>query len=534
MMKRVKTRLQSKPCGWELYHRWNCDSTKRIMLNDTMNNNNYTSIGLFLIITGVYLICSPAHFITTPDEKLNLMTTLSLLEGKKGAIPNIMGGFASKRGIDGNEYAQYGLGVPVAYAAWCKIGTLIDPTADTSANQLENVDLSLMPGTPFLQWWMTVFTMMITALTVVIVERIIRRLISQKGVSVAFALLLAFGTYMMPHGRTLFTEPLTSFCLIAALFMLIKHREEPAEIKWTLFAGLFWAYAVMTRLDTLITGPAAAWFILFSKQENQFKFDLKPKAFVSFAAPFVVVFVIILLYNQFRFDAFFSTGYEDQEEKIKFATPILVGLQGFLFTPGRSLFLYSPFLIFFPWGIMKLYHKDAWLAVGIGILCSMYLCVMSMWQNWAGGWDWGPRHIYQITAFLFIMAAVFFDGKSLYDHAAKKAAWIALIAISVFIQFLGLAADSVVVIGEFLQTFTATYPDNMKNVVQMFIQQYPVYLPQFSSTVLHWNEIVRNGADLLMIRFMQDSPLMLFWFLIPIGGAAAGLKLMIKGLQECE
>lgn len=504
------------------------------MYDNEMNKANYTSLGLFLTIIGVYLILSPSHFITTPDEKLNLMTTLSLLEGKKGAIPNIMGGFASKRGIDGNEYAQYGLGVPVAYAAWCKIGTLIDPSADITPNQLENVNYEIIPGTPFLQWWMTVFTMMITAFTVVIVELILRRFFSQRGLPVAFALLLAFGTYMMPHGRTLFTEPLTSFCLVASLFMLLKHRDEPTESKWALFAGMFWAYAVMTRLDTLITGPAAAWFILSADKDKQFELDFKPKAFLHFAAPFAVVFLIILLYNQFRFDAFFSTGYEDQEEKIKFATPLLVGLQGYLFTPGRSLFLYSPILLFFPWGFVKLYQKDAWLAVGIGILCTMYLCVMSMWQNWAGGWDWGPRHIYQITPFLFIMAAVFFDGKMLWDHTAKKVGWVVLITLSVFVQFLGLAADPVKVIGGFLQTFTAQYPENIQGTIQLFIQQYPVYLPQFSSTVLHWNEIVNHGAELLIIRFAQENPMMLIWFLIPFIMAVSGMCLLTQSFKSHE
>ncbi len=481
-----------------------------------------------MLILGVYLILSPAHFLTTPDERINLRTTLSLLEGQKGAIPPIQGGFASKTGIDGREYAQYGLGVPLAYAAWCELGRWMDPSEDTSLNSLENITPGTDEGTPFLRWWMTIFTMIITALTVVFIQRILLKIGLSNPFTIPVCLLLAFGTYMMPHGRTLFTEPLTAFCLSASLFMFLKFRDDPAETKWALFAGLFWAYAVLTRLDTLITGPAAAWFILFIKKGEQFQLDFRPKAFLSFAAPFVIVFLTILLYNQFRFDSFFSSGYEDQTEGVKFATPLLVGLHGFFFTPGRSLFLYSPLLIFFPWGIMKLYKKDAWFTVGLSLLCLLYLVVMSKWQNWAGGWDWGPRHIYQITPLLFIFAAAFFDGKKVWDSFIKKAGWVVLISISVLIQIIGLSADPVKVIFGFLDQFAQRYPTEMQPVIKSMAQQYTVYLPQFSSPVLHTQEVMNNGADLLIIRFAQENPLLLSWFIIPFGFCGLGFHLLFN------
>jgi hypothetical protein len=471
---------------------------------------------LFLLVFGFYLLFSPAHFLTTPDEELNLRTTLSLVQGYKGAIPPLPGGFASAPGIDGREYAQYGLGLPLSAAAWVKIGTWVDPSAEVSANDLEQVSSESEAGTRFLRGWSTVFMMLVTALTVLIFYTILLELGFHAAHALFFSLIYAWGTYTFPHGRTFFTEPLVAFCWLAGVACFLQARKHPKTVKWIFYAGLFWAYSVLTRVDSLVSLPAAAWLLLLEEREGRLRLRRHPVEIAAFALPFAVVMLTVALYNQFRFDSFLSTGYEDQAEKIRFVTPLLVGLHGFLFTPGRSIFTYSPILIFFAFGIPSLWRRNAWLCGGGLLLCGLFLGVMSKWQNWSGGYDWGPRHIYQLTPFLMLFAVAFFQGKTLFDSPAKKAGWLLLILISLLVQFLGLAADPVLAIRRMLYAWNdaAIAPGFTFRQVLM---QFMVYLPQFSGPVLHWQALQAFGPDLLIVRLAQHSPAWLTVYLLPLG-----------------
>jgi dolichyl-phosphate-mannose-protein mannosyltransferase len=481
-----------------------------------------TSIALLATIFGIYMLLSPAHFLTSPDEELNLRTTLSLLQGHYGAIPSLEG-FASKTGKNGQEYAQYGLGLPIASLPWCALGVIIDQSENhDQLNQMAFFfDKTTDPvGTAFLRAWMTIFSMLISALTIILFYRIIFQLGLSETNAIFASLLLAFCTYLWPHGRTFFTEPLVAFCLMAALACLIN-AEHNSKYLWTLCAGLFWAYAVLTRLDSLITAPAAAWLLLFQRNQK-FTINIDIKKITLFAIPWIGVISIILLYNTHRFGAPFSTGYEDQPENIQFLTPILVGLQGFLFTPGRSIFIYSPPLILALFGIIRFWNKDNWLAGGVFLIIVGYLGVMSKWQNWAGGFDWGPRHIYQITPFLMIPAALWIGKRPLFDSTPKRIGWFALIAISLFIQFIGLSADPVMIIKMFLYRTLRPFPENLHAHLTMYMQQLPVYLPQFSNISLHWQWVASYGADLMIIKTLSDNIKNIYLFLIPFGIAFSG------------
>ncbi len=506
------------------------DSTKlhreSMTINPTNHQSNYSlSIYLFLAILCVYITFSPSHLLTTPDEELNLRTTLSLMEGQRGAIPPLRGGFASKRGIDGKEYAQYGLGLPILSVPWCTIGTIIDPSEDTQFNSLEHVTTETQTGTLFLRWWMTVFSMILTALTIVMWESIFRRVGLKTSSSIFFALLLAFCTYMWPHGRTFFTEPAATFCLTGAVWSFFNDRTNPNVNKWIFFAGMFWAYALLVRIDTGCTAPAALWLLFTEQRNGKLHLRWNLREFILFSIPFAAVILTIALYNQYRFDSFISTGYEDQAEKIRFATPLLVGLHGFLFTPGRSLFVYSPPLIFAAWGVIRLWRRDPWLTEGVVLICVCYLAAMSKWQNWAGGYDWGPRHIYQTTPFLLFLSAGFFFNRTLFDSIAKRVGWCLLILLSVFVQFLGLAMDAVFVIKEMVYNASQTFGN-------MALMQFMIYLPQFSSPVLHWRAIQKYGADLYIVQFGQLNPFLLIVFLIPVGLATICFYRLFKFLSE--
>lgn len=494
-----------------------------------MSSNYLRFIAIILTVMGVYLLFSPAHYLTTPDETLNLRTTLSLLEGQRAAVPPLPGEFASKRGIDGKQYAQYGLGLPVASASWAAIGRLWAP---------DNIDfgewLSAGPWydeeflelternedrLEFLRFWLTIFGMMISALSAALLDAILRRCGLSSSMALLGALLLAFCTYQWQHGRTFFTEPLVACCLLASFYSLLRWREERAG-KWIAVAGFFWGYALLTRNDTLFAFPAALWLLSVTPRGERIQLDIDYKRWLLFGAPVAAVFLTILLYNQYRFDSFFTTGYEAQVEGVRFATPLLVGLHGFLFTPGRSLFLYSPPLIFAFLGMRPLRQRDPWLMGGLLILIACYLISMSKWQNWAGGYDWGPRHIFQVTPFVMIFAAM---GVARWLDGARWKRYVFgfVIVLGVGMQLLGLAADPV----ETTRAFLERWPDAPIAgglTVHGALMQFTVYLPQFSGPVMHTSAVMADGPNFLLWRTAEEAPHRLVWFAIPLLMALIG------------
>jgi len=491
-------------------------------------------VALFCVVLGGYALLSPAHFLTSPDEEINLRTTLSFLQGYGGAIPPLEG-FASKTGRNGNEYAQYGLGLPLASLPWCALGIAIDPSPKSEEINALNRYFGdritrARVGTDFLRGWMSGFNMLISAVTVALVFSTVLRLGLSTQNALLISFLLAFGCYTWPHGRTFFTEPFAAFCLISALRCFIQSRESGRRAFWTLSAGIFWAYAVLTRMDSLVTVPAAAWLLLSDVHEGKIQFRFSIKQIVLFAIPWILVFAAIFFYNEYRFGSIVSTGYEDQPEKIRFITPFLVGLHGFLFTPGRSVFLYSPPLILALLGINRFWKKDAWLAGSVFLLIVGYLGAMSKWQNWAGGYDWGPRHVYQITPFLAIVAAAWMGDRNLFDLSAKRIGWAVMAIIAAFIQILGLSADSILMIQRFLHKMAVAMPAEVANAINPYLLQFPVYLPQFSSPALHWQWMMEQGADLLILK--TDLPSHRVLFLIPLGLMGWGMYRIWRYLKS--
>jgi hypothetical protein len=110
-------------------------------------------------------------------------------------------------------------------------------------------------------------------------------------------------------------------------------------------------------------------------------------------------------YNYIRYaplaNAFLRTGYEKEPG---FSTPLLEGLGGILFSPGKSLFLYAPVLLLAPIGLWLMFRRketSGKLTVAL-ILAEVAagLLFNSLWWAWTGNFAWGPRLIMPILPLL--------------------------------------------------------------------------------------------------------------------------------------
>ena len=463
-------------------------------------------IVLATCLLSLYLLFAPSNPLTSPDEEILLRTAVSFLRGDRGAIPPLPEGFATRRGLDDREYAQYGLGLPLASAP-----LLATALAASSVSSHSEIDYSVVALRPF-RLCGVVFNLLVTAASVIVLRRILIQLGVAPRSSVAAALLFGTATIIWPHGRTFFTEPLAGLCLLLAVATLYRADETSAvNPKHLLLAGVCFGWAILTRLDSLVAAPAIACGAARGIKD----LPKVVRRWCLVGLPVVVILGMIAGYNYYRFGGISRTGYEDQTEGVRFATPILVGLHGYFLSPGRSLFVYSPVLLLALPGAVALWRRDRWLAVTVGLLVAGYLGVMSKWQNWAGGWDWGPRHIYQITPWLTIAAAVWW-----YERPRRSKWLYILIAISLLVQLLGLLTDPIQVIRD----------GNLAH--DPIGQQMFVYDPAQCTPVLHARWLLDHAPNLLLVDLVRQGSAWVVAFLVPLCTLGLSIRLLLSWFRE--
>jgi hypothetical protein len=184
-----------------------------------------------------------------------------------------------------------------------------------------------------------------------------------------------------------------------------------------ILSALCIGFAMNTRLVSILALPAllvmmgAGCGVNSSLAENTKVFFRKLVIFLSVLLPFAV---LVLWYNYYRFGSIFETGFQLLAAKTGLdffsGTPFFTGLRGFLTSPGKGFFYYSPIAIFFFFAIISFYKKCRWAAISFILLILSYLLFLSRNIYWHGDWAWGPRYLLAITPFIILPIAELLDS----------------------------------------------------------------------------------------------------------------------------
>jgi hypothetical protein len=202
-------------------------------------------------------------------------------------------------------------------------------------------------------------------------------------------LIMGLATIWWPYTKLDFSEPLVA--TVAFLGFVLMRFGNP-------FVGMTIAGFTLTiRADSVvILGPLVLWYLLANRSI---------RAVVKVALAFAPSIALVGFANYIRYHSLMDRGYPD----LRFSTPFLVGLYGFLLSSGKSIFLFSPPLLLGLWGWKQFTNRketayDAWLFLGI---CSAQVLFYAKFRAWSGDDAWGPRFLIPGVLFLCIpMAAV--------------------------------------------------------------------------------------------------------------------------------
>jgi hypothetical protein len=266
------------------------------------------------------------------------------------------------------------------------------------------------------QLFVTLFCPIVSALACVVFYRLSRQFVDSARPALLLTLVFGLCTSVLPYSRMFFSEPLTGLLLTsAALLAITSSREKPAR---GIFAGLCLALAVANNYVSLpIFGLL---FIFFACQEDGLKGAFRIAALKDARLWGLLLFGAAALgqglwYNYVRFGDCFASPYDSlvfpanavyPENAPLFSYPILAGIYGFLLSPMRSVFLYSPpligALILWP-RFIKEHGRKAALLLAIPVY---YLLVYSKTMGWFGGYNWGPRYLVPVTG-IFLLPFIY-------------------------------------------------------------------------------------------------------------------------------
>jgi hypothetical protein len=265
-------------------------------------------------------------------------------------------GFNSLTGVNGQEYSRANVGLPLLAAL---VYLLMAPVT------------WFVPGHSDLVRTAAVGAIMplICAGNVVAVYQLARTLGARVPAALIVGIGTVGGTYLLPYSKEFFAEPLAALGIVIAVERALSSRP--------LAAGCGLAIAVLARAQSLLLVPIVTSVVVYRRGA---------RGGIRALGPLGVALALTAAYNIARFGNPLSFGYQD----LGFSMPYLSGVQILLFSP-KSLFLFAPVTVLFPWIFIRLWQRNKPAVVVIGSTLAITLSANAMWQDPSGGWCWGPR-----------------------------------------------------------------------------------------------------------------------------------------------
>ncbi len=363
-----------------------------------------------LLLFGIYLLSFSGQFYSQ-DSMLMFSVAESFVKRGEFSADQMWTIYKARNelGPDGEAYSKTGYGASLMAAPLYALGLAL-------------------PGEPGLLQVTLLTSSLVIALTGALLFLSARRLGFSRRASVVTALLFGLATPAWVYAKQFWSEPYALFTLFAAFYFLLRLRDQ-ARSRDALIAGVALGLAVAVRVTNAALVPVFVWYG-FWRGANKFaatipqsrpasaasvvgggrlgavvdavsnRRDLRGLAWFTLALG--VIALSIAYYNWARYGSPLSTGYRADET---FDNPILLGLYGLLFSPGKGLFVYVPFLAALPWSAFVFFRRARRETILALVTFAFYLLPFSLWYYWWGGTNWGPRFLVPTLPFLVLLSA---------------------------------------------------------------------------------------------------------------------------------
>ncbi len=276
-----------------------------------------------------------------------------------------------------------------------------------------------------------------TAACAVVIYRISRAM--RWGSVYGLFAALSFGLFSMAvwYSTQLFSEPAVTLCLLVIILQMIRWQH--GSHRAVLWIGIAAACALQLRSDSLFTIWIGLAAIPFFVPKAAF---LSKRSLLSLGIPMLVSVAILVWYNEVRYDRAFIGSYGPGGG---FSTPVLHGLGGLLFSPGKGLFIFNPLAIMGFAGLVVMFiGPQRERNRGLAVVCLLFIVprivFYAKWGVWDGGSVWGPRFLLPSVGALAVTAVPLYQTAvpSRVAVVCLRAATVLLAAFAAVINFLSI------------------------------------------------------------------------------------------------
>ena len=320
------------------------------------------------------------------------------------------------RGADGRYYAPYGIGHAMYSVPFYLTARLAERATGLALGKPD-----VLPKAGFV-----VGSAFASALAVWVVFLFAFRISNDVRAAVRTATAVGFGTILWPYAKFGFNAPLATLCLLFGTYgtWVGARLDRPGMLA---LGGAGLGAAILVRHElALACLPIGLWLITESKGD----WPVVLRRGLLSGAPVAIAVLAMLYYNQIRFGNPFDTGYL-HDETLAIGS-FWAGLIGLLFSPGRSVFVYSPIIIGGMAAMVALRRRDpATLLLFAGQFVLM-LCFYSSLVNWDGERSYGPRYLLPVIPFHVLPIA---------GVISRSRALAGLVVLSVIVQIPAVLVD---------------------------------------------------------------------------------------------
>jgi hypothetical protein len=372
-----------------------------------------TALCLYIATAGGNLGSSDAVF--TYEVTKSLVT-----EGSVGVAYNVKDS-ELHRGLDGRFYSPFGIGQSVFNIPFFVAGRALRAWLPLRLGTPEALDKAVV----------AMGNTVAAAGVVWVVFLLAWRLSGDLRAAMSTALAVGFGTLLWPYAKLGFNAPLTTWCLSGGVYLAWTGVGLASTARLA-GAGALIAGAFLTRHEAMLAAPVVALWIVTGRPGWRQRLT----GVTWFGLPLVLALVFWCWYNAIRFGDPLNTGYAD-DPTVGATDSLVGGLYGLLFSPGRSLFVYTPLvvagLVMFP----ALARADRGLAYLNGGLSLAFLAFYASLSSWEGGRSYGPRYLVPILP-LLVLPVVFALRSA---QGVGRRAVTGLVALSVIVQVPGVLVN---------------------------------------------------------------------------------------------
>lgn len=324
-------------------------------------------------------------------------------------------------GSGGHYYPVAALLACLTHVPGAALQTLLSRAAPLGTNDLPGMTPRLAP-------------LILGAAVPALLYRMLKRIGYEQRAATWTTLLLGVGTSVWIYARLSYSEILQTACFLGFFSTLLTALRSLSRGAWLRF-GLAAALLVNAKTIYFVCLPGAAAFLWWRHREREARWRLFGWAALGLAPGLVA----LGWYNWVRWGSIFNSGYEAVTRGF-WRENVFFGLWGMLFSPGKSIFLFSPPLVLALFGIRRFTTRRREVAVAVAATVGPIVLVYARYLFWSGDWGWGPRYLVFALPVLILPLAELFDPPVEPSSPRRfRAVLASTLVVGVTIQLLGCA-----------------------------------------------------------------------------------------------